>query len=127
VPEGSPVRHRYSISSSDDTHDLEANMTSRPRYASQTWSYGLPGSSSKSPIAAARALANRLSFAKDSSSDTDDIWSAKTNYAWDMRLLFKRRITNLFISLSSLKAYVEINYSGFRKVLKKYVNRHFSL
>ena len=47
------------------------------------------------------------------------VWTARTNYAWDMRLLFKRRITNLYVSVSGLKSYVETNYSGFRKILKK--------
>ncbi|KAF8416475.1 SPX domain-containing protein [Boletus edulis BED1] len=31
-----------------------------------------------------------------------------------------RRITNLYVSFSSLKSYVEVNHSGFRKILKKY-------
>ncbi len=41
------------------------------------------------------------------------------NYAWDVQLLFKRRITNLYLTATSLKSYVELNYSGFRKILKK--------
>lgn len=47
------------------------------------------------------------------------IWTAKTNYAYDTRVLFKRKITNLFISFTSLRSYVELNYTGFRKILKK--------
>ncbi|EIN03935.1 Sodium/sulfate symporter [Punctularia strigosozonata HHB-11173 SS5] len=50
----------------------------------------------------------------------DTTWTSSSNYAWDTRLLFRRRITNLYVSVSSLKSYVEINYSGFRKILKKY-------
>ena len=53
---------------------------------------------------------------------TESVGAAGTGYAWDMRLLFKRRITNLFISFSSLKSYVEVNHSGFRKILKKFVS-----
>ena len=53
---------------------------------------------------------------------TESVWTTKTNYAWDICLLFKRRLTDLYISLSSLKLYVEVNYSGFRKILKKYVS-----
>jgi hypothetical protein len=109
IPEEIPV-HRRSISSSDDNADLES-------------SFAFPGrsrhDSSLSPLAAARSLANRFSFRGSSVTAADTIWTAKTNYAWDTRLLFKRRITNLYISLTSLRSYVEINYSGFRKVLKK--------
>ena len=39
----------------------------------------------------------------------------------DIQLLFKRRIANIYLSLTSLRSYVELNYSGFRKILKKYV------
>lgn len=79
------------------------------------------GSNSRSPITKARGLANKFNIMKSSwtSSNDDNIWTAKTSYAWDTRLLFKRRITNLYISITSLRSYVEINYSGFRKILKK--------
>ena len=49
----------------------------------------------------------------------ETVWTSDTDYCWDIRLLFKRRIANLYISASSLKSYVELNYSGFRKILKK--------
>jgi phosphate transporter len=49
----------------------------------------------------------------------ETIWNAKGSYAQDNRMLFKRRITRLYISVTSLKSYVELNYSGFRKMLKK--------
>ncbi|TEB31586.1 SPX-domain-containing protein [Coprinellus micaceus] len=48
------------------------------------------------------------------------IWTARSDYAYDTRLLFKRRITNLYIHFTNLKSYVELNYSGFRKIIKKY-------
>ena len=71
----------------------------------------------------ARQFANRLRSVREGfpfpSSQPQSIWTAKTNYAWDTRLLFKRRITNLYVSLSALKSYVDTNYSGFRKILKK--------
>lgn len=49
----------------------------------------------------------------------ENIWTSQSNYAYDTRLLYKRRITTQYIALTSLKAYVEVNYSGFRKILKK--------
>ncbi|KAG8694010.1 low-affinity phosphate transporter, partial [Ceratobasidium sp. 394] len=50
----------------------------------------------------------------------DTIWHLRTPTATDVQMLFKRRITTLYISLTSLKSYVELNYTGFRKILKKY-------
>lgn len=50
----------------------------------------------------------------------DTIWTAQTDRAYDTRLLFKRKITTLYVSISNLKSYVEVNQSGFRKILKKY-------
>lgn len=49
----------------------------------------------------------------------ETIWNSKSAYATDTQLLFKRRITNLYVQTSALKQYVELNYSGFRKILKK--------
>ncbi|KAJ7596438.1 SPX domain-containing protein [Mycena floridula] len=67
-------------------------------------------------------LANTLNFMKDSISSLtpENVWTSKSNYAYDTRLLFKRRITTLFISFSNLRSYSEVNFSGFRKILKKY-------
>ncbi|KAG8689433.1 low-affinity phosphate transporter, partial [Ceratobasidium sp. 395] len=50
----------------------------------------------------------------------ESIWQLRTPAATDIQMLFKRRITTLYISLTSLKSYVELNYTGFRKILKKY-------
>ena len=49
----------------------------------------------------------------------DTLWTSETDQAYDTRLLFKRKITTLYVSLSNLKSYVEVNESGFRKILKK--------
>jgi phosphate transporter len=49
----------------------------------------------------------------------ESTWTANTHYAQDTRLLFKRKITNLYISVTNLKSYAEVNQSGFRKILKK--------
>ena len=54
--------------------------------------------------------------------ERDTTWTSHTDYAWDTRLLFKRRITNLYVLAFSLKSYAEMNYSGFRKILKKCVD-----
>ncbi|KIJ04535.1 hypothetical protein PAXINDRAFT_104137, partial [Paxillus involutus ATCC 200175] len=107
-------QRRWSISSSEEL--VVENQASESRSRRHT------ASTSKSPIRRARDLANKLIGMRDSvtSLGNETVWTAKTNYAWDIRLLFKRRITNLYVSFSSLKSYVEVNYSGFRKILKKY-------
>jgi phosphate transporter len=53
--------------------------------------------------------------------ETVNIWDSKSAHAQDTRLLFKRRITTLYNTAVCLRSYVELNYSGFRKSLKKYV------
>ncbi|KAH7884888.1 SPX domain-containing protein [Phlebopus sp. FC_14] len=92
------------------------------RSSSQDPSRRRGSSPSKSPIRRAKDFANKLRGVRDSITSFGDetIWTAKTNYAWDTRLLFKRKITHLYVSFSSLKSYVEVNHSGFRKILKKY-------
>ncbi|KAI5886234.1 Sodium/sulfate symporter [Schizophyllum commune H4-8] len=115
IPEDAPLSppfdaRRYSHSSEDHDRGLEDSLIS------------LPGKSGA--LGKARTLANRIVNLKDSvtsaGSASETIWNSRSNYATDTRLLYKRRITALFTSFTSLKSYVEVNYSGFRKILKKY-------
>ncbi len=56
------------------------------------------------------------------------IWTAKSHYADDTRIYFKKRIIQVFNEFTSLKTFVELNYSGFTKILKKCVrNRAIGL
>ncbi|KAG1901144.1 uncharacterized protein F5891DRAFT_1030184 [Suillus fuscotomentosus] len=89
------TNRRFSVSSSE-AGDLDASVLSvapRPRSASRAVSGSRDANSSMSPTGRARSLGS-----------------------W----LRTRKITNLYITLSSLKSYVEVNYSGFSKILKKY-------
>lgn len=124
-------RRRLSVSSSEDNYDLEASLVSLgqiPENDALQTSVGDLRASSVSPTRsrARAALSNIFSLVKPDSSVSssllgkDTIWNAKNNYAFDTRALFKRRITTLYNSATSLRAYVELNYSGFRKILKKY-------
>ncbi|RPD54787.1 Sodium/sulfate symporter [Lentinus tigrinus ALCF2SS1-7] len=120
VPSGSrrkmdPKARRYSLSS-DEQDDLEASTASLDPIA------GAGRGTSKSPLVRARALASKLrdSIISTSSAGPETVWTARNNYAWDMQLLFKRKITNLYVLATSLRSYVELNYAGFRKILKKY-------
>ncbi|KAI5122725.1 hypothetical protein M0805_009810 [Coniferiporia weirii] len=125
----SEVQRRHSISSSEDNLDLEASLASLSQipenYSMENSLTGGRGSST-SPKRARVALANMFNLVKAGGSApssllvSDTIWTAKTNYAYDTRILFKRRITTLYNRVTSLRAYVELNYSGFRKILKKY-------
>ncbi|KAF9448494.1 Sodium/sulfate symporter [Macrolepiota fuliginosa MF-IS2] len=95
---------RSSISSMEDPHHLEESTFSLQR-----------------PMG---AIANRFHSLRDSwnsqAFNDGTIWTARSDYAYDTRILFKRRITTLYISFTNLRSYVEINYSGFRKIIKKY-------
>ena len=102
----SPVRRRTSISSIEDIHPE-------------------PDDSPKATKSTLRRLSNTFNNLRESFSSNHDldhtIWTARSDYAYDMRLLFKRRIRNLHIAFTNLRSYVEVNYSGFRKIIKKYV------
>ncbi|KAI6155835.1 SPX domain-containing protein [Pisolithus tinctorius] len=116
--------HRWSISSTESAaRDTESNaMPLNPNQSSRAPSGSREANPSQSPIRRVRALAYKLRGMRDSAASVEDesVWTSMTDYARDVRFLFKRRITNLFVSFSSLKSYVELNYSGFRKILKKY-------
>lgn len=48
------------------------------------------------------------------------IWTAENDYAVDLRITYKRRITDLFVAFSELKQFVQLNETGTKKILKKY-------
>lgn len=107
IPEESFTRHRYSISS-DEYNGLDQSASSL-RNDSRT-------------KRALSKITNRIPFMGGTTTSAlpETIWTAKTNFAYDTRLLYKRRITTMYTSFTSLRSYVEINYAGFRKILKKY-------
>ena len=125
----SGAHRRQSLSSTEDNYDLEASLASLSQipedHAVQTSTRDIRGSSS-SPVRQRAPLSNIFNLVKPSGSVSssqlgkDTIWTSKSTYAFDVRALFKRRITTLYNQLTSLRAYVELNYSGFRKILKKY-------
>jgi phosphate transporter len=105
-------RRRISLSSSEGAPDLEASVSSLRKAPSL-------GRGTVSRIAGKLGLVRDTSESLSSSTGPETIWTAQTHYAYDTRLLFKRRIMTLYVSLTSLRSYVEVNYSGFRKILKK--------
>jgi phosphate transporter len=135
---------RVSVSSTEENLDLEASLASigrsfpapvpegeeprpRQRVSRSGTRDGESLGRSRSQTVGVRGIANRLrsSIASLGSPSApvpgngETIWTSKKNFATDTQLLFKRRITNLYVQVSALRSYVELNYSGFRKVLKK--------
>nr|GAT50507.1 predicted protein [Mycena chlorophos] len=108
-----PSRHVHRRSGSSISSEEQ------PEHSHSPVSPGIPG-----PSTALGRLANKLTpdFMRSSitSSTGENVWTSKSDYAYDTRLLFKRRITTLYISVTSLRSFVEVNQSGFRKILKKY-------
>lgn len=120
--DSNPTR-RFSISSTEDHGDLEASIASlRSQYAQPSGSAQV--GPAHSPKVTTKTIAAKVKGMKDSITSLTagplTVWTAKNNYATDIQLLFKRRITNLYLTATSLRSYVELNYSGFRKILKKY-------
>jgi phosphate transporter len=140
-----PTRpRRVSVSSTEENLDLEASLASigrsfpapvpegeepspRQNVSRSGTRDGESLGRSRSQTVGVRGMANRLrsSIASLGSPNApapgndETIWTSKKNFATDTQLLFKRRITNLYVQVSALRSYVELNYSGFRKVLKK--------
>lgn len=70
-----------------------------------------------------RALSHSTSEDMDTSTRAGgppSIWTTSRDYVVDVAMLYKRRMTELFTNLSELKSYVNLNQTGFRKILKKY-------
>ncbi|TIC45569.1 SPX-domain-containing protein [Wallemia mellicola] len=66
-----------------------------------------------------------LGIFRSRTNDVDDdevesIWTSRSNYAIDQRIMIKRRLTEVFVQFSELKQYAEINKTGFKKILKKF-------
>ncbi|KAF8963087.1 SPX domain-containing protein [Flammula alnicola] len=104
----SPAQRRQSISSMEEMDASYASLRSPV--------------ATRGPLGKLTSKFNTLrdSLVSTSSGPDYTIWTAQSDYAYDTRLLYKRRITNLYIAFTNLKSYVEINHAGFRKIIKKY-------
>lgn len=85
-------------------------------------------SDSKTPKSTLTTLFDKVIPRRESFSQTgspavanENVWNSSSTHARDTRLLFKRRITTLYNTAVGLRSYAELNYSGFRKILKKWV------
>lgn len=114
-----PPRKRTDSSASQNGKPWSAFFKRRP---SQKRSLGLVSndpSNLESPV----GLAGR-SDPGDSSvfgeGKSLSVWTAENDYAIDLRITFKRRITDVFVAMSELKQFVQLNETGMKKILKKY-------
>lgn len=114
----------------DETHQQDSVTPARRRLsiAQQAFhpSLGNNATSNRAPnLRTRRSLANRVmtgSFLTDGEdSSNPQAWDGLSDWAIDTRIMFKRRLASLFTSLSELKQFVDLNYTGFRKVIKKCV------
>ncbi|KZT57927.1 Sodium/sulfate symporter [Calocera cornea HHB12733] len=131
VRDGSPLaEHPANGALSGRPRALSANSDSADLELGTGPSHGGHGRRDPSPYTHARSRSTSTnplgSFMRtvtsniSESGDSHDVWTSNTDNAVDTRLIFKRRITSLYISFTSLKSYVELNFTGFNKILKKY-------
>jgi len=48
------------------------------------------------------------------------LWTSSDEYAIDLRLMFKRRLSDLYMQVAELQQFVRLNATGMKKILKKY-------
>ncbi|GJN93376.1 hypothetical protein Rhopal_006430-T1 [Rhodotorula paludigena] len=77
------------------------------------------------PLMGRRALSNSLLTTEEeglmsAGAGGAGVWDGLSDWAIDTRIMYKRRLAGLFTSLSELKQFVDLNYTGLSKVLKKY-------
>ncbi|KAJ7112844.1 SPX domain-containing protein [Mycena crocata] len=104
----------------DSVHSADLLHSSAPLHSSLQFGAAHHDTSAHSGGGLLGNIRNSILSDSSHSHGLQDVWTARTDYATDTRLLFKRRITTLYISVTSLASYVEVNWSGFRKILKKY-------
>ncbi|KAG6901962.1 hypothetical protein C0995_006191 [Termitomyces sp. Mi166 len=119
----SPERRRRQISSTRRNISREPSSSAHHHHRLSISSVetvdneGLGGSVSKLANKIGDTLRDNI---MSNAPEVQTIWNSRTDYAYDIRLLFKRKITTSYVAVANLRSYVEVNYSGFRKILKKY-------
>lgn len=114
--------HSRRLSTDSYDYDIEASVPSMRRSVNLPDGEMGPSRTASSPRTTLKPLSDMFRFASlrgGSDDQPETVWNAKTDQARDTRILFKRRLTSLYISATSLRSYVELNQTGFRKVLKK--------
>ncbi|KZO91147.1 Sodium/sulfate symporter [Calocera viscosa TUFC12733] len=118
---GAPIGRPRALSANSDSADLE--LGTGPAHSGHGRRDPSPHTNARSRSASTNPIGSFLRTVTSNVSDGGDpheFWTSNTDHAVDTRLIYKRRITSLYISFTSLKSYVELNLTGFTKILKKY-------
>ncbi|KAA1074541.1 low-affinity phosphate transporter [Puccinia graminis f. sp. tritici] len=108
---------RASLSLDVSTRAIQAD-TSQHRSAISKW---LPHSPKTSrSLSLGSQTAHRRPSQNVPAPNLSEFWMSNVEFIHDSRVFFKRRITQLFVNLNSLKTYIDLNFTAFRKILKKY-------
>ena len=101
----------------------ETNMTLTPQRPRKTLrsrsSYGL-ARSGRGQSSTSGTRARTVSPADEMAGEGVGVWQSGGEWGLDRRIMYKKRVAALFTSLSELKQYVDLNYTGLGKVIKKY-------
>ncbi|KAK4700099.1 phosphate transporter, partial [Phenoliferia sp. Uapishka_3] len=73
-----------------------------------------------SPAWGRRGSSRPTANTMDDEDDGEGLFGDRSDWAIDTKILFKRRMTAVFMALSELKQYVNLNYTGLSKIIKKY-------
>ncbi|TXT14263.1 uncharacterized protein COLE_00456 [Cutaneotrichosporon oleaginosum] len=131
-PQLSPrTKHRSralsDLSSADDHFDRRGSMSSISsggglwRSTRRAHKLGLqPMDPSTYPEWLKEELAKASDIESASTKHIYYVWKGNTDYATVLRIGMKKRITALWLDLYALKQYVDLNFTAFQKILKKY-------
>ncbi|KAL2132815.1 hypothetical protein VTI74DRAFT_3247 [Chaetomium olivicolor] len=98
---------------SDDEGDEETGLTTKKRRASFGRRKTIPASMVTSTDMTASTSLRRFSMNFD-----DDY--AEQAVLFSSGIMLKKRMINIYVQLCELKSYIQLNHTGFRKVLKKF-------
>ncbi|TNY22839.1 SPX domain-containing protein [Rhodotorula diobovata] len=111
----------------EEGDDEEESRTRRPAGAQQPARAGFAPPARRPTMSKQRGLSrlsNSLLTTEEeglmSGATGGAVWEGLSDWAIDTRIMYKRRLAGLFTTLSELKQYVDLNYTGLSKVLKKF-------
>ena len=136
VPGNLNTRHR-SVSNGNSQAGTPTSVSASPRsgrpqrfraksdsYAE--WTEPIPRGPSSAPESTRTSEASRTAVRPLSRRNSHHAVSEYASSIWDARSYkghrqrFRRRVISLYVSLRELQKYVELNHTGFQKILKKY-------
>ncbi|KAL2753751.1 hypothetical protein ACRALDRAFT_1010593, partial [Sodiomyces alcalophilus JCM 7366] len=107
---------RFHTDDSDDEYDEEEN-TALARRRTSTSRRGTIANLLQQSVDSIAGSSDRRSLRRPSVAIDD---YAEQSYFHSSTIMLKKRITNIYVQLCELRSYVQLNKTGFRKVLKKF-------